>query len=84
MIEKPPIRFVPIETEYDNPEKTNVFSISLNLDSSTTARKENSGIVEEGESKKKGKDSQLWLNVIQLCSEDVEAYIKWSNQLKQV
>ena len=40
MIGKPPIRFVPTETEYDNPEKTNVFFISFNLDLSTIAKKE--------------------------------------------
>ena len=40
MIGKPSIKFVPAKTEYDNPEKTNVFSISLNLDSSTTSEKE--------------------------------------------
>ena len=34
-----PIRFVPRYTVYNNLEKTNVFSISLNLDSSTTAEK---------------------------------------------
>ena len=76
MIGKPPIRFIPTETEYDNPEKTRVFYINLNLDSSTTAKKEKSDIVEEGESKNKGKDSQLQLNVVQLCSGDVKAYIK--------
>ena len=59
MIGKPPISFVPTETDYGNPEKTNVFSMSFNLDSSTTSEKENFGVVEEGESKKKGKDSQL-------------------------
>ena len=56
---KQSIRVVSTETEYGNPEKTNVFSIFLNLDSSTTAKKEKSSVVEEGESKKKGKDSQL-------------------------
>ena len=50
---------MPTETEYNNPEKTNVFSINLNLDSSVTAKKENSGVVEEGESKNKRKDLQL-------------------------
>ena len=84
MIGKPPFRFVPTETKYDNPEKTNLFSINLNLDYSTTAQKEKSGIVEEGESKKKGKDSQLQLKVVQLCSGDVEVYIKCSKQLRQV
>ena len=48
MIGKPSIRIVPIKTEHDNPEKTNVFSMSLNIDSSTTADKENYGVVEEG------------------------------------
>ena len=76
--------FVLTETEYDNPEKTNVFSINLHLDSSTTAEKEKSGVVEEGESKKKGKDSQLHLDVVQLCFGEAEAYITWSKQLRQV
>ena len=40
MIGKPPIRFFPTEMAYNNPEKTNVFSTFLNLDSSTTAEKE--------------------------------------------
>ena len=48
MIGKLPIRYVPTETTYDNPDKTNVFSISLNLDSSSTAEKEKSSNVEEG------------------------------------
>ena len=47
MIGKPPIRFVSTEAEYDHPRKTDVFSVYLNLDSSTTATKENSGDVEE-------------------------------------
>ena len=51
MIRKPPIMFVPTETEYNNPEKTNVFSINLILDTSTTSEKENSEVVEEGEIK---------------------------------
>ena len=66
-----------MEIEYNNLEKTNVFSIYLNLDSSTTTEKVNPGVVEEVESKKKGKYSQLWLNIVQLCSRDMEAYIKW-------
>ena len=58
-----------------------MFSIPLNLDSSTT---EKSGKVEDGDSKKKGKDIQLWLNVVQLCSGDTESYIKCSMQLGQI
>ena len=59
IIGKNSIIFVPMETVYDNLEKTNIFSISLNLDSSTTSEKEKSGKVEEGKSKKKVKDIQL-------------------------
>ena len=41
MIGKPPIMFIPTETEYDYPEKTNVASVYLNIDFLTTAAKEN-------------------------------------------
>ena len=33
---------------YDNPEKSKMFFISLNLESSTIVKKERSGVVEEG------------------------------------
>ena len=59
MIGKPFIRFISPETEYIKPDKTNVCYIYLNLDSSTTAKKEKYGVVEEGKSKKKVKDNQL-------------------------
>ena len=39
MIGELPIRFVPTEKVYDNPENISVFSISLNLYSSTTTEK---------------------------------------------
>jgi len=42
-----------------------------------------SGVVEKGD-KKKTKESHLQFNVIQLCSVDVEAYIKWYKQVRQV
>ena len=45
MIGKLLIKFVPTETEYDYPKKTNVFSVYLNLDFSTTTAKENSSNV---------------------------------------
>ena len=61
-------------TEYDNPEKTSIFSIYINLDSSTISTKEKSGDLEE-EYKKKVKYSQLRSCVIQWYSGDVEAYI---------
>ena len=51
-------------------------SISVNLNSSTTTEKEQSEKMEVGESKNNGKDSQLQLNIVQLCYEDVEDYIK--------
>ena len=48
IIGKPSIRFVTTKTEYYTPEKNKLFSICFNLDSSTTAKKEKSGVVEEG------------------------------------
>ena len=48
IVDKPSIRFVRADTEYDNPDKTNVSFVYLNLDSSTTAAKK-SGDEEEGD-----------------------------------
>ena len=59
MTEKPPVSFVPTKNEYDNAEKTNLFSILLYIHSSTIAEKKKSGVVEGVESKKKVKDSQF-------------------------
>ena len=65
MIGKPTTQILPCVTNYNNPEKTNIFSIYLNLDSSTIATKEKSGDVEEKE-KKKIKGIQLKFNVVKL------------------
>ena len=39
MVGKPPIRCLPSVTEYDTPEKTNVFFVYLNIEYSTKAAK---------------------------------------------
>ena len=47
IIGKPPIMFVSTENEYNNLEKTKIFSVYLNLKYSITAMKENSSDLEK-------------------------------------
>ena len=57
-IGNPPIRCVPSVAKYDITEKTSVFSVYLNIDSSNTASKENSNDLKKND-KEKAKDNQL-------------------------
>ena len=87
MIGKPPIRFVPKVTEYDNDDHTNSFSLSLNLnsvpDTITKKRKlelgeeEGAKEPEEKESAPATADSTIRQTIRKLCTGDAETYIRW-------
>ena len=94
MIGKPPIRFVPKVTEYDNDDPTNSFSLYLNLnsvpDSIVKKRKlelgeeEGAKEPEEKESAPATAGSTIRQTIKKLCTGDAEAYIRWHKQLDQV
>ena len=87
MIGQPPIRFIPKETEYDNDDSTNTFSLYLNISSSTpevTVKKRKLESGEEVTEKEVSKEGQVRQSIKKLCTGDAEAYIKWHKQLDQV
>ena len=87
MIGQPPIRFIPKETEYDNDDSTNTFSLYLNISSSTpevTVKKRKLESGEEVTEKEVSKEGQVRQSIKKLCTGDAKAYIKWHKQLDQV